>query len=55
MIETALTHLPLDKMAAISQTIFLDAFFVNGMLCIFIKTSLKFVTEGLIDNNPTLV
>ena len=40
-----LTHLPLDKMAAISQTIFLDAF---SWLKIFvlIKISLKFVPEG---------
>ena len=40
-----LTHLPLDEVAAISQTIFSDAF----------KISLKFVPEGPIENKPALV
>ena len=31
------THLLLDKMAAISQTIFSDAFFVNEKFCIWVK------------------
>ena len=37
----SLTHLPLDKMATISQTIFSDAFFVNEKFYILIKISLK--------------
>ena len=38
-----LTHLPLDKMAAISQMIFS----VNEKFCILIKISFKFVPKGL--------
>ena len=46
-----LTHLPLDKMAAISQTIFSDAFSQkNENFCI-----LKLFPKGLINNNPALV
>ena len=33
-------------MAAILQTIFSDAFFVNEKFCIFLKVSLKFVPNG---------
>ena len=50
-----LTHLPQDKMAAISQTIFSDAFFVKLKFCVFTKISLKFVHKGPIDDNPALV
>ena len=42
-------------MAAISQTIFSDAFYVNEEFCISIKISLNFVPKGVIDNNPALV
>ena len=38
-------HLPLDKMAAISQTI---------LFCILIDIPLKFVPKGPIDNNSAL-
>ena len=48
-----LTHLPLDKMAAISQTIFSNAF--SWQNCILNKISLNFVPKCLIDNNPALV
>ena len=48
-----LTHLPLDKMAAISQTILSE--FVNEKFCILIKISLKFVLKSPIDNNSALV
>ena len=49
-----LTHLPLDKMAAVSQTIFSDAF--SWMkFCILFKISLKFVAKDPIDKNPALV
>ena len=49
-----LTHLSLDKKAAISQTIFSDAF--SWMkICILIKILLQFVPKGPIDNKPALV
>ena len=41
---------PLEKMAAISQTVFWNAF--SWMK---IKMSLKFVSKSPIDNNPELV
>ena len=44
-----LTHLPLDKMAAISQTIFSNAF-CEWKVCIVIKISLEFVPNGPINN-----
>ena len=46
---------PLDKMSAISQTMYSDAVFVNEKFCILIKFSLKSVPKGPIHNNPTLV
>ena len=42
-------------MAAISQTIFSEAFFLNEKFGILIKISLKFVPKGPIDNKPALV
>ena len=48
--QKPLTHWGRDKMAAISQTIFL-----NGNLWISIKISLKFVPKGLFNNIPELV
>ena len=42
-------------MAAVSQTIVLDAFFVNEQFRILIKMSLKFVPKGLMNNKPALV
>ena len=42
-------------MAAISQTIFSDAFFVNQKFCILIKISSKFVSKGPINNNPAFI
>ena len=48
-----LTHLPLDKMAAILQTMFSYAHL--WMKSILIKISLKFVPEGPVENNPALV
>ena len=48
------THLPLDKMATISQTMFSDAF-SRMKFRILIKISLKFVPKSLTDNNPALV
>ena len=48
-----LTHLPLDKMPAISQTIYSDAFSwmssKNEKISILIQISLKFVLKGPID------
>ena len=46
------THLPLDKMATISQMIFSN--FVNEKFCILIQISLKFLSKSAIDNNPAL-
>ena len=42
-------------MAAISQTTFLNAFFLNENVRISIKISLKFVLKGPINNIPALV
>ena len=39
------TYLPLNKMAAISQTTFSNAFLWTGNICILIRTSLKFVLK----------
>ena len=44
-----------DKTDAISQTTFSNAFFFNENVWIPIKTSLKFVPRGLINNIPALV
>ena len=49
-----LTHLPLDKMAAVSQMILSDAFSWMNFF-ISIKILFKFVPKGPIDNNPALV
>ena len=46
-----LTHLPLDKMATIGQTIF----FLDHFFFILIEVSLEFVPKVSIDNNPALV
>ena len=50
-----LTIHSLDQMAAISQTICPDAFFINENVYVFIKNSLKFVPKSSIDNNLALV
>ena len=50
-----LTHWGWDKMAAISQPTFSDAFFLNKNVRISIKISLKFVPKGPINNIPALV
>ena len=44
-----LTHLPLDKMAAISQTYY-KSIFVNEKFCVFILISVKFVPKGTVKN-----
>ena len=55
LVSGLLTHLPLDKMAAIlADDIFKPIFFYEKVQ-IFIKISLKFVPKGPIDNNPALV
>ena len=53
--SVTLTHLPLDRMAAILQTIFPGALLCMKHFCISIKISLKFVPKGPIDNNPALI
>ena len=50
-----LSHLLLDKMAAISQTLFSNAFSWMKKYCILINISLKFVPKGPINNIPALV
>ena len=42
-------------MAAISQTIYLEAFKGMKKVLYWLKNSLKFVPKGPIDNNPLLV
>ena len=42
-------------MAAISQSMFSNAFFFNEKFSILIQVSLKFVPKSPIDNNPALV
>ena len=54
---SVLTHLSLDKMAAISETIYSDAF-SSMESCVFrlrFYISSTFVARGPINNNPTLV
>ena len=50
--RVGLTHLPLDKMAAILEDDIFRCISVNEFckFCILIKISLKFVAKGLIDN-----
>ena len=48
------THLPLDKIATISQTTF-RCIFMNGEFYILIRISLRFVLKGPIHNNTALV
>ena len=42
-------------MAAVYQTTFSNAFFLNENVWILIKVSLRFVPKGPISNNPALV
>ena len=51
----ALTHLPLDKMAAILADDIFKCIFLNLNVKILIKISLKLVPRGSIDNKPALV
>ena len=53
-LSETLTHFPMDKMGAISQTTF-SFFFINEKFCILIRISRKCVPKGLIDNKPALV
>ena len=55
LIRDLYLNLPLDKMAAISQTILSYCIFVNKKSYIVIQIWLKFVSKGPIDNNPTQV
>ena len=50
-----LIHLPLDKMVAISQTIFSGAILWMKGLAFWFKILLKFVSKGPIDNDLALV
>ena len=55
ILNVPLTHLPLDKMAAILADDIFRCIFMNEKYCILIKDSLKFVPKVPIDNNPALV
>ena len=48
---SSISHLPLDKMAAISQTTYSNAFFMKDKFCILIRISLKFVPMGPIGHH----
>ena len=50
-----LAHWGRDKTAAIFQTTFSNAFFLNENVCIPLKISLKFVPEVRINSFPALV
>ena len=50
-----LTHLPLEKMAAILADNIFKRVFLNENVRILIQISLKFVPEGSIDNKPASV
>ena len=52
--QSNITHLPLNKMAAITDNIF-KYISVNEKFCILINISLKFVPKGPINNIPALV
>ena len=45
----------MEKMAAISQTTFSNAFSMNEEFCIWNRFSMKFVPKGLINTIPALV
>ena len=49
------THLPLDKMAAILADNIFKHIFLNENIRTVIEISLKFVPRGLIYNTPALV
>ena len=51
----SLTHLALDKMAAILADDILKCIFMNTNFFIFIQSLLKFVPRAPIDNNPASV
>ena len=55
MIIFILTHLPLDKMAAILADNIFKCIFLNEDVRIPIWISLKFFLKGSIDNKPALV
>ena len=54
-LRTTLIHWGRNKMAAISQTTFSNAFFLNENIWISIKSSLDFVPKGSINNIPALI
>ena len=55
MFTAMLTHLLLDKMAAILADDISKHIFSNENLQIMFEISLKFFPKGPIDNNPALV
>ena len=53
-VRQALTHLPLDKKAAVLGGDIFKCIFLNGNDRIQIQISLKFIPRGTIDNKPAL-
>ena len=52
---TILTHIPLNKMAAILADDIFKCIFSNENFCILINIALKFVPQGPIDDNTAYV
>ena len=50
----SITHVPLDKMAAILAGYIFRCISMNEKFGILIEISLKFVPKGAVDNNPAL-
>ena len=50
-----LTHLPLDKMAAIFADDIFKCIFLNEKFCILIQISVKFIARGPIGSKSALV
>ena len=55
LVNQRLTHLDLEKMAAIWLTDFSNSFFLNENWCILIRISPKFIPKGSIKNKPAMV
>ena len=55
MVDPQLTHLPLDKMAAILADDIFICIFLNGNYRIQFQISLKYIPRSPIDNKPALV
>ena len=50
-----LTHWGWDKTTTVSQKDIITCIFVNASICVLMEISLKFVSDGPIDNIPALI